>query len=44
MKKWMLDFERNFEAIVTTGKNCSPDFRCFLSSEPPGDPQDKIIP
>ena len=34
-------FEREFESTVQNAHN---DFRCFLSSEPPGDPQDKIIP
>ena len=41
MPVWTKVFEREFETTVQHANN---DFRCFLSSEPPGDPQDKIIP
>jgi len=42
MQTWMKSFERNFEIVVEDG--CHPDFRCFVSSEPPGLPQQEIIP
>jgi len=35
-------FEKNFEEVVEDGPH--PDFRCFISSEPPGLPLMEIIP
>jgi len=34
MTDWMKDFERNFEMVIEDGAHA--DFRCFVSSEPPG--------
>jgi len=42
MTEWMRDFERALE--VATEENCHPDFRCYISSEPPGLPHMEIIP
>jgi dynein heavy chain len=42
MQTWMKSFERNFEIVVEDGAH--PDFRCFVSSEPPGLPHQEIIP
>lgn len=42
MQAWMKDFERNFEIVLEDGAH--PDFRCFVSSEPPGLPLMEIIP
>jgi dynein heavy chain len=42
MQTWMKSFERNFEIVIEDGAH--PDFRCFVSSEPPGLPQMEIIP
>jgi dynein heavy chain len=36
MQNWMKIFERSFEEVVDEGPH--PDFRCFVSSEPPGLP------
>lgn len=33
MNAWMKTFERNFEVAVDNDPH--PDFRCFVSSEPP---------
>lgn len=33
MQDWMKDFERNLEIVIENG--CHPDFRVFVSSEPP---------
>jgi len=38
----MRSFERNFEICVEEDPH--PDFRCFVSSEPPGLPMQEIIP
>jgi len=38
----MKSFERNFEIVLEDGAH--PDFRCFVSSEPPGLPHMEIIP
>jgi dynein heavy chain len=38
----MKTFERNFEIAVDTDPH--PDFRCFISSEPPPMPMQEIIP
>ena len=35
-------FEKNFEEVVDEGAH--PEFRCFISSEPPGLPLMEIIP
>jgi dynein heavy chain len=42
MQTWMKDFERNFEIVLEEGAH--PEFRCFISSEPPGLPHMEIIP
>lgn len=42
MQTWMKSFERSFEQVVDEGPH--PDFRCFVSSEPPGLPHMEIIP
>jgi len=42
MQTWMKSFEKNFEEVVDDGPH--PDFRCFISSEPPGLPLMEIIP
>lgn len=42
MQTWMKSFERNFEITIEDGAH--PDFRCFVSSEPPGLPHQEIIP
>jgi dynein heavy chain len=39
---WMKDFERQFEIVIEDGAH--EDFRCFVSSEPPGLPLMEIIP
>ena len=39
---WMKKFERNFEIAIENGAH--PEFRCFVSSEPPGLPDQEIIP
>lgn len=36
MQTWMKVFEKNFEEVVEDDPH--PDFRCFVSSEPPGLP------
>jgi len=38
----MKSFERNFEIVIEDGAH--EDFRCFVSSEPPGLPMMEIIP
>lgn len=38
----MKSFERNFEIVIEEGAH--PDFRCFISSEPPPFPLQEIIP
>ena len=42
MTDWMKDFERSLEVVIED--NCHPDFRVFISSEPPGLPDMEIIP
>jgi dynein heavy chain len=42
MQTWMKIFERNFEMVLEDDPH--PDFRCFISSEPPGLPLMEIIP
>ena len=42
MQTWMKSFERSFEQVVDEGPH--PEFRCFISSEPPGLPHMEIIP
>jgi len=42
MTDWMRDFEFNYEVVLEDGAH--PDFRCFISSEPPPMPQMEIIP
>ena len=42
MQTWMKSFERNFEIVIEEGAH--PDFRCFVSSEPPPSPEMEIIP
>jgi dynein heavy chain len=42
MQTWMKSFERNFEIVLEDGAH--EDFRCFISSEPPGLPSMEIIP
>lgn len=42
MQTWMKTFERNFEIAIEAGAH--EDFRCFVSSEPPGLPMQEIIP
>jgi dynein heavy chain len=42
MQTWMKSFERNFEIVLEEGAH--EDFRCFISSEPPGLPHMEIIP
>ena len=42
MQSWMKSFERNFEIVLEEDPH--PDFRCFVSSEPPGLPHMEIIP
>jgi len=42
MTDWMKEFERALEIAVE--ENCHPDFKCFISSEPPGLPHMEIIP
>lgn len=41
MQDWLKTFERNLEIVQ---ENVNPDFRCFISSEPPGLPLMQIIP
>jgi dynein heavy chain len=41
MITWMKKFENDLEAVSA---NAHPDFRCFISSEPPPLPEMKIIP
>ena len=41
MTDWMKEFERELEIVVETAHS---DFRCFISSEPPGLPDMEIIP
>ena len=42
MTDWMREFERGLEIAVEDDPH--PDFRCFISSEPPGLPHMEIIP
>lgn len=42
MPEWMRDFEFNLEIVLEEGAH--PDFRCFISSEPPPLPHMEIIP
>jgi dynein heavy chain len=42
MPEWMKDFEFNLEVVLEEGAH--PDFRCFISSEPPPLPHMEIIP
>jgi dynein heavy chain len=42
MITWMKSFERKLEVAVS--EDCHPDFRCFISSEPPPLPYMNIIP
>lgn len=41
MQTWMKIFERELEIVC---EDVNPDFRCFISSEPPGLPHQQIIP
>ena len=41
MTKWLRKFENDLEKVSQTAH---PEFRCFISSEPPGLPTQKIIP
>jgi len=41
MQSWLKRLERTLEICV---ESAHPDFRCFISSEPPGLPDMKIIP
>ena len=41
MQSWLKSFERNLEIVC---ENVHPNFRCFVSSEPPGLPEMEIIP
>lgn len=42
MQTWMKSFERNLEIVIEEGAH--PDFRCFVSSEPPPMPYMETIP
>jgi len=42
MISWMKKFERQFEMAIEGGAH--PEFRCFISAEPPPLPQMEIIP
>lgn len=42
MQTWMKSFERNFEIVLEDGAH--PEFRCFVSSEPPPMSDMEIIP
>lgn len=42
MQSWMKKFERQFEIAIENGAH--PEFRCFISAEPPGLPEMEIIP
>jgi hypothetical protein len=42
MQSWMKVFEKNFEEVVDEGPH--PEFRCFISSEPPPLSYMEIIP
>jgi dynein heavy chain len=42
MQSWMKIFERNLEIVCEDDVN--PAFRCFVSSEPPGLPDQETIP
>jgi len=42
MQTWMKRFERELE--ITIEEDVHPDFRCFVSSEPPPLPYMEIIP
>mgnify|MGYP001014303478 CR=1 FL=1 len=42
MQTWMKSFERELEMVIED--NVHPDFRCFISSEPPPLPNQEIIP
>lgn len=42
MQTWMKDFERALEVVIEEGAH--PDFRCFVSSEPPPLPMMEIVP
>jgi dynein heavy chain len=42
MQSWMKRFEREFEIVLE--EEVHPDFRCFISSEPPPLPEMEIIP
>ena len=42
MTDWMREFERALEVEIEQGPH--PDFRVFISSEPPGLPHMEIIP
>jgi dynein heavy chain len=42
MQTWMKSFERNLEIVLEEDPH--KDFRCFVSSEPPGLPHMEIIP
>lgn len=42
MQTWMKKFERQFEIAIENGAH--PEFRCFISAEPPGLPEMEIIP
>jgi dynein heavy chain len=42
MIEWMREFERALEVALDDDPHV--DFRCFISSEPPGLPHQEIIP
>ena len=42
MTDWMKEFERGLEVAIEDDPH--RDFRCFISSEPPGLPHMEIIP
>lgn len=42
MQSWMKKFERQFDIAIENGAH--PEFRCFISAEPPGLPHMEIIP
>jgi dynein heavy chain len=42
MVSWMMKFERQFELAVE--EDVHPEFRCFISAEPPPLPYMEIVP
>lgn len=41
MQNWLKSFERNLEIVC---EDVNPNFRCFVSSEPPAMPEWEIVP